>query len=95
MDIGAFERPIVTAGPTVYTVDLTSDTGASTSALAGDLLYCITQANANTSLAGSEIVFGPTVFTAATPQTITLTSTLELSEPSGPETIVGPGPTSS
>jgi len=91
VDIGAFERPIVTAGPTVYMVDLTSDSGASTSALAGDLLYCITQANASTSLAGDEIEFSQSVFKAATPQTITLTSSLELSEPSGPETIVGPG----
>jgi len=91
VDIGAFERPIVSAGPTVYTVDLTSDSGASTSALAGDLLYCITQANANTNLAGTEIEFSPTVFKAGMLQTITLTSSLELSEPSGPETIVGPG----
>jgi hypothetical protein len=88
VDIGAFERPIVTATPTVYTVDLTSDTGAG-SGTEGDLLYVTNLANANTSLAGSEIEFSPTVF--ATPQTITLTSPVALSEPSGPETIVGPG----
>ncbi len=37
------------------------------------------------------IQFDPTVFSASTPQTITLTSTLELSGPSGPEVIEGPG----
>ncbi len=88
VDIGAFERPIVTASPMVYTVDLTSDTGAG-SGTEGDLLYVTNLVNANTSLAGSEIKFSPTVF--ASPQTITLTSPLELGEPSGPETIVGPG----
>jgi len=87
VDIGAFERPFV-GNPTVYTVDLTSDIGASTSALAGDILYCVTQANASTNLAGSEIEFDPMVF--ATPRTITLTSTLVLSDPSGPETIDDP-----
>ena len=91
VDIGAFERPVVSASPTVYIVDLTSDTGASTSATEGDILYCVTQANANTNLAGSEIEFDPTVFSAATPQTITLSSTLELNPPSGPELIEGPG----
>ena len=91
VDIGAFERPVVLAGPTVYIVDLTSDTGASTSANEGDILYCVTQANANTNLAGSEIEFDPTVFSSATPQTIKLSSTLELSPPSGPEVIEGPG----
>ena len=35
------------------------------------------------------IQFDPTAF--ATPQTITLTSTLELSETNGPEEIDGPG----
>ncbi len=74
---------------TIYTVDLTGDTGASTSSDAGTLLYCITQANANTSTAGSAIEFDPTVF--ATPQTITLLSTLVLAETQGPEVIDGPG----
>jgi hypothetical protein len=75
--------------PTIYTVDLTGDTGASTSSDAGTLLYCLTQANANTNTAGSEIQFDPMVF--ATPQTITLLSTLVLSEKEGPEVIEGPG----
>ncbi len=84
VDIGAYET-----GPTVFTVDLTTDTGASTSADAGDLLYCITQANAQTNPSGSVIQFDPTVF--ATPQTITLTKTLELYNPNVPEVIDGPG----
>ena len=88
VDIGAFERPIVTTSPTVYTVDLTSDTGVG-SGTKGDLLYVITLANANTNLAGTEIVFDPTVF--ATPQTVALATTLVLSEPSGPEMVDGPG----
>jgi hypothetical protein len=91
VDIGAFERPVVTSSPTVYIVDLTSDTGASTSANEGDILYCVTQANANTNLAGSEIEFDPTVFSTATPQTIKLSKALELNPPSGPELIEGPG----
>ena len=91
VDIGAFERPVVTSSPTVYIVDLTSDSGASTSADEGDILYCVTQANANTNLAGSEIEFDPTLFSTATPQTIKLSSTLVLSPPSGPEVIEGPG----
>ncbi len=93
VDIGAFERPLAASiGPaTVYTVDLTSDTGASTGADAGDLAYVIGQADLNPNLAGSVIEFAPTVFGASNPQTITLTSTLELGEPSGPMVIDGPG----
>jgi len=81
VDIGAFEGTVAPTNPTVYTVDLTSDSGASTGPLAGDILYCVTQANANTNTAGSEIEFSPTV------STITLTGTLDLSETAGPETI--------
>ncbi len=77
---GLEDRILLSGLPTMYTVDLTSDTGTSTSTGAGDLLYCITKANANTNTAGSEIEFDPTVFSAATPQTITLSSTLELTE---------------
>ena len=62
VDIGAFERSVVSSSPTAYIVDLTSDTGASTSTNEGDIQYCVTQANANTNLAGSEIEFDPTVF---------------------------------
>ena len=55
----------------------------------GDLPYVIDQANANTNTAGSEIEFDPSVFDS--PQTITLSSTLALSETDGPEVIDGPG----
>ena len=73
---------------TVYTVNAITDTGAG-SGTTGDLLYCLTQANANPNTAGSQIQFDPTVF--GTPQTITLSSTLKLSETAGPEVIDGPG----
>ena len=86
----------LSGSPTYYTVNLTSDTGASsgtdaypvTGTPSGDLLWAITQANANTNPAGSVIEFDPTIF--ATTQTITLSSTLELSESAGPEVIDGP-----
>ena len=55
---GSRTGPSCRAVPTVYTVDLTSDTGTG-SDNKGDLLYCITQANANTNTAGSEIEFDP------------------------------------
>ena len=84
VDIGAFET-----GPTIFTIDLTTDKGTATSTNAGDLLYCITQANAEMNPSGGVIQFDPTVF--ATPQTITLTSTLELYNPNAPEVIDGPG----
>src|SRR5262249_6426301 len=77
VDIGAFETPVF-GNPTHYTVNLTSDTGASSGTDAatgdpsGDLLWAITQANANLNPAGSVIQFDPTVFNATSPQTITL-----------------------
>jgi hypothetical protein len=83
------------AGPTIYTVNLTSDTGASsgtdpnTGNPSGDLLWAITQANANSNTAGTVINFDPVLF--STPQTITLSNTLTLSETAGPEVIDGPG----
>jgi len=81
-------RVLLSGGPTIYTVNAITDTGAG-SGTTGDLLYCINQANANLNTAGSEIEFDPTVF--ATQQTITLGSTLVLSETAGPEVIDGPG----
>jgi MBG domain (YGX type)/Bacterial Ig-like domain (group 3) len=95
VEIGAVEASSF-GNPTVYTVNLTSDTGAfngtsAATATAGDLLWAITQANANTNPAGSVIEFDPTVFSSSSPQTITLTSTLELSEAPWPEVIQGPG----
>ena len=97
------------SSPTQYTVDLTTDSGptsaGSGTGTAGDLRYCINQANADPNLSGSLITFDPAVF--ATPQTITLSSppgpgnvfgqpsldlhSLELSESAGPEFIQGPG----
>ena len=65
--------------------------GASGSGTSGALPYVISQANANTNTAGSMIEFESTVFNASSPQTITLTSTLSLSETDGPEVIDGPG----
>ena len=88
-------RTLLSGNPTYYTVNLTSDTGASsgtdaiTGDASGDLLWAITQANANTNTAGSVVNFDPTVF--GTPQTVTLTSTLVLSESDGAEVIQGPG----
>ncbi len=95
VDIGAFESPVF-GNPTVYTVNLTSDTGAfngtnAATAASGDLLWAITQSNANTNPAGSVITFAPAVFNASSPQTITLTSTLELSEAPWPEVLQGSG----
>ena len=82
--------------PTVYTVNLTSDTGAfsgtdAATATSGDLLWAVTQANANTNPAGSVIEFSPTVFNASSPKTIALPNTLELSESPWPIIIQGPG----
>ena len=82
------ERALLSGSPTYYTVNLTSDTGASSGTDAatgdpsGDILWAVTQANANPNTAGSVVNFDPTVF--ATPQTITLSGTLELSESAGP-----------
>ncbi len=100
VDIGAFESPVF-GNPTVYTVNLTSDTGAfngtnAATAASGDVLWAITQANANTNPAGSLIEFDipttdPGYNAAAGSWTITLTSTLDLSEPIWPEVIQGPG----
>ncbi|MGO9463201.1 MAG: Ig-like domain repeat protein, partial [Isosphaeraceae bacterium] len=87
VDIGAFERPTTIGSPTVYTVTDASNSTSDT----GSLPYAIAQSDTNPNLAGSIIEFDPTVFSASTPQTITLTGTLELSEPSGPITINGPG----
>ena len=53
----------------------------------GDIAYVIGQVNTNTNPAGSLVQFDPTVFAA--PQTIPLTSTLEISEKAGPVVIQG------
>ena len=88
-------RLLLSGNATYYTVNLTSDTGAhsgtdaNTGTPSGDLLWAIEQANANTNPCGSVITFDPTVF--STLKTITLSSSLELSETDGPEVIQGPG----
>ena len=65
---------------TIYTVNAITDTRAG-SGNTGDLLIASAQANANPNTDGSVIDFDPTVF--STPQTITLSSTLTLSETAG------------
>src|SRR5271166_997237 len=72
--------------PSTFTVNSTADLGTG-SGLAGDLRYCINQAN---SAGGAEtIVFDKTVF--KTPQTINLSGgQLGLSDTTGTETITGP-----
>ncbi len=82
-------RTLLSGSPTPYTVDLTSDTGAQSGPSSGDLRYVVGLANANSNPAGSEISFSPGVF--VTEQTITLVSSLVLSETQGPEIIEGPG----
>jgi Bacterial Ig-like domain (group 3) len=78
------------SGATVYTVNSTSSHKSGTGD-AGTLPYVIGLANTDPNPAGSEIEFDPTVFDSATPSTITLACTLELSETSGPMLIDGPG----
>ncbi len=73
---------------TFYTVDMTTDIEAG-SGTAGDIAYVINQANANPNPAGRLIESSTPFF--STPQTITLTSTLELDEAPGRNTIAGPG----
>ncbi len=71
---------------TTFTVNSLGDAGSG-SGDAGDLRYCINQANADDQ--ANTIVFDPTVF--STPQTITLTgSQLELKDTGGTQTITGP-----
>ena len=79
------ERTLLSVSPTLYTVTDVSDSATDT----GSLRYAITQANANSNPAGSLIQFDTAAFSS--PQTITLASTLELSESAGPEVIDGPG----
>ena len=89
-------RVLLSGNPTYYTVNLTSDTGASSGTDAyptagtpsGDLLWAITQANANTNPAGSVINFDNP--NAGGPNFITLSNTLDLSEQPGPEVIEAP-----
>ena len=71
---------------TTFTVNSLGDAGIG-SGDAGDLRYCINQANADGG--ANRIVFDPTVF--GTPQTITLSGgQLELEDTGGTQTITGP-----
>jgi hypothetical protein len=81
-------RFLLSSGPTIYTVT-TPGGDISGSGNSGTLPYVIGLANANPNTAGSMIQFDPTV--KASSQTITLSSTLVLSETAGPEVIDGPG----
>ncbi len=85
---GLEDRLLLSGGPTIYTVN-SAGGGISGSGDSGTLPYVIGLANNDPNPAGSEIQFDPTVF--ASPQTITLSSTLVLSETAGPEVIDGPG----
>ena len=85
---GLEDRLLLSGSPTIFTVNSTGN-GTTGTGDSGTLPYVIGLANANTNTAGSEIEFDPTVF--ASPQTITLASTLVLSETAGPEVIDGPG----
>jgi Bacterial Ig-like domain (group 3) len=85
---GLEERVVLS--PTVYTVNSAASSNAGTGD-SGTLPYVISQANSNPNAAGSEIEFDPSVFSAGSPVTITLASTVELSETAGPEVIDGPG----
>ncbi len=78
----------VTSPMTIFTVNSVGDSPAGIGSNdAGDLRYCINQANADNQ--ANTIVFDPTVF--STPQTITLNSgPLELSDTGGTQTITGP-----
>ncbi len=83
-------RCLLSGNPTVFTVDLLSDTGTG-SGSTGDLLYGVTQANLNTNPAGSIIQFDSTIFTATTPRSIVLAHTLHLTGTAGPIAVDGPG----
>ena len=82
---GLEDRRLLSGGPTIFTVTDTSDLPNDT----GSLVSAINQANVNPNPAGSLIEFSKSVF--STPQTITLTSTLELYGSAGPISIAGPG----
>ena len=92
LSLEALEGRQLLSGATVYTVNSTSIDNSGTGN-SGTLPYVIGHANIDPNPAGSDIEFDPTVFAASSPQTITLSGTLELSESAGPEVIDGPGAT--
>src|SRR5262245_18886871 len=81
-------RVLLSGDPTIYTVNSIGNSSSGTGS-SGTLPYVISQADANSNPAGSLIEFDRTVFFS--PQTITLSNTLELSETAGPVLIDGPG----
>ena len=96
VDIGAFESPMF-GNPTVYTVNLTSDTGALQRPQCRDghlgrpALGHHPGQRQHESRRERDHSSTRTVFNSSSPKTITLASTLELSETSWPEVIQGPG----
>jgi Dockerin type I domain len=91
---GLERRTLLSGTPTVYTVNLVSDTGTG-SGTTGDLAYAVNQANSNTNPAGSIIQFDTSVFNGSASQAIVLMKTLTLTETDGPIAINGPGSISS
>jgi hypothetical protein len=83
---GLEDRMLLAA--TIYSVDNTSGNVIG-EGNTGSVPYVLNLANDNVNAAGSIIQFDPMVF--STPQTITLNSTLQLSNVDGPEVIDGPG----
>ena len=81
------DRRLLTS-PTVYTVDLTSDTGQG-SGTSGDIAYVTYLADNNSNPGGSVINFDNTVF--GTPQQIFLQNTLDFSNSVGPIVVNGTG----
>jgi hypothetical protein len=81
-------RVLLSSSPTVFMVNSTGS-GSTGTGTSGTLPYVIGLANANPNTGGSLIKFDSTVFPASSSTTITLTSTLSLSETPGPEMIVG------
>ena len=88
LDYNDVRRQIGTINPTIYVVNST-DGGDSGTGDIGTLPYVIGKADNDPNIAGNEIYFDPSVF--GSQQTITLSSTLVLSETAGPEVIDGPG----
>jgi hypothetical protein len=86
---GLEPRALLAGSPTIYTVDVLSDTGTGTGTT-GDLRYCVTQANANPNQAGCVIQFDPTVFNASVLESIVVRNPLDLTGTAGPITIDGP-----
>ncbi len=86
--LDALEERVLLSAPTA-TVFMVTNT-SNNPAVVGSLPSEVKKADANTNTAGSVIEFDKNVFKASTPRTITLASTLALTETNGPEVIDGP-----